>query len=49
LAVVHYNDDRRLEAALTAAQSAFVTAATAPVPLPLVFAWVRAGGETRYV
>ena len=49
LVELHYDDDRRLDAALAAAQSAFSLSATPPAALPLVLAWVRAEGETRYL
>lgn len=49
LAELHYDDDRRLDVARAAAQSAFSLSAAPPAPLPLVLAWVRAGKEARYV
>jgi thymidine phosphorylase len=49
LVTLFYNDDRRLDDAMTAAQSAFAIAPTPPVPMPMVWAWVHEHGETSYL
>jgi pyrimidine-nucleoside phosphorylase len=49
LAILHYNDPRKLDEAAALAQAAFSIESVAPPRQPLILAWVRAGGETRYV
>ena len=46
---LHYNDPQRLPEAVRLATSAIEVAPTAPLPLPLVLAWIHAAGETTYV
>jgi pyrimidine-nucleoside phosphorylase len=46
---LHYNDDRQLENAIRMAESAIDIVDTPPAPTPLVFAWVHAAGERRFV
>ncbi len=46
---LHYNDDRQLENAIRMAESAISVANTRPAHTPLVFAWVHAAGERRFV
>lgn len=45
---LHYNDDMRLQAAAALAESAVTIEPTAPPAVPLVRAWVHAGGEVSY-
>jgi thymidine phosphorylase len=46
---LHYNDEQRVGGALPLAESAIDITRAAPPALPLVLAWVHAGGETSYV
>jgi pyrimidine-nucleoside phosphorylase len=46
---LHYNRDDELTDAMAAAQSAIAVGNAPPSPSPLVWAWVRAEGETSYV
>jgi pyrimidine-nucleoside phosphorylase len=45
---LHYNDPRRLDGAMALAESAIHIGDTEPAPMPLVRAWVHAGGEERF-
>jgi pyrimidine-nucleoside phosphorylase len=47
LLALHYNDNARIEAARTLAESA-IAFGTPPAATPLVRAWVRDGAETRF-
>ena len=46
---LHYNDPKRLEAAMQLAGSAIHVGDTQPPDVPLVRAWVHEQGETSYV
>ena len=46
--VLHFNDDRQLAEATAITQSALEVSVTPPSFVPLVLAWVHAGGEVSY-